>query len=144
MRKSIYTTSKEIKARTFAENELVFATLTNIPITPGHSLVIPKRVVATFEELTEQELYAIQDLSARVKESLRVKLSAQGFNCAFNEGANFGQSIPHFHLHIVPRKDGDTGIETYEPREFLYRPGSRETTPESELASLAAMLRTSE
>lgn len=48
-----------------------------------------------------------------------------------------GQSVPHFHLHIVPRKEGDTGIYEYEPRKFLYRPGQREETPEAELKEVA-------
>lgn len=52
-----------------------------------------------------------------------------------------GQTVPHFHLHIVPRKQGDAGILEYEPRKFLYRPGSREEGPEAELQSVAAQIR---
>ena len=52
-----------------------------------------------------------------------------------------GQTVPHFHLHILPRKKGDTGITQYEPRIFLYRPGTRATLPQEELASLASLLR---
>jgi diadenosine tetraphosphate (Ap4A) HIT family hydrolase len=52
-----------------------------------------------------------------------------------------GQSVPHFHLHIVPRKQGDEGITEYEPRKFLYRPGSRETTPEEELRAVAEQIK---
>ncbi|MBI4150334.1 hypothetical protein HY488_02940, partial [Candidatus Woesearchaeota archaeon] len=52
-----------------------------------------------------------------------------------------GQNISHLHLHIIPRKGGDAGITDYEPRKFLYRPGSRETSPENELRDVAALIR---
>lgn len=138
---SIYTTLPEMKERTFAENELAFALLTNIPITPGHTLVCPKRVVVRDEELSEAEVVAMRDLVVEVKGRLRRVFGAEGFNCAWNEGADYGQSVPHLHVHVVPRTPGDAGIVEYEPREFLYRPGSREVTPEAELAAVAWLLR---
>ncbi len=133
----------EIKERTIAENETAWAFLTNIPITPGHSLISPKRVVETLEELTEKELVDIFALVTLVKNGLRKVYGAEGFNCAWNEGKNYGQSVPHFHLHVVPRTPGDDGITEFEPRSFLYRPGSREDSPESELAAVAQQLKTS-
>ena len=132
----IYCTLPEIKARTLKRNDLAWAFLTNIPITPGHTLVAPVRHVQMFEELTPDERTAIFTLAAEVKEALRKMVGAEGFNHAWNEGAVAGQSIPHFHLHVVPRKAGDEGITEYEPREFLYRPGSREATPEAELQAV--------
>ncbi|HUC01924.1 MAG TPA: HIT family protein [Candidatus Paceibacterota bacterium] len=133
----IYCTLPDIPARTVKRNELAIAFLTNIPITPGHTLVIPARHVATFDELKDDERRAIFALAAEVKAALWKAFGATGFNHAWNEGAVAGQSIPHFHLHIVPRTAGDEGITEYEPRKFLYRPGSRETTPEAELDAVA-------
>lgn len=138
---SVFTELPEIKDRTYVENELAFVCLGYMPITPGHSLVIPKREVATFEGLTGDELLAIRELTIRAMHILEEKVGAKGFNCAWNQGAEYGQSEPHFHLHIVPRTPGDSGITSYEPREFLYRPGVRQTTPEAELADFAARLR---
>ncbi len=140
-KQSIFTTLPEIKERSIADNETAWAFLTNIPITPGHALVAPKRVVETVEDLTEQELSDIFALVALVKNALRKTYHAEGFNFAWNEGEAYGQSVPHFHLHIVPRTAGDDGITEYEPRKFLYRPGSREASPESEFAAVAAELR---
>lgn len=140
-KQSIFTTLPEIKERTIAENETAWAFLTNIPITPGHSLISPKRVVETLDELTETELLDIFSLTAIVKNGLRNVYGAEGFNCAWNEGKNYGQSVPHFHLHVVPRTPGDEGITEYEPRQFLYRPGSREDSPEAELAAVASELK---
>jgi diadenosine tetraphosphate (Ap4A) HIT family hydrolase len=140
-KQSIFTTLPEIKERSVAENETAWAFLTNIPITPGHTLVSPKRVVETVEELTETELIDIFALAAIVKNGLRKVYGAEGFNCAWNEGKQYGQSVPHFHLHVVPRTPGDDGITEYDPRKFLYRPGSRENSPEAELAAVAKELK---
>ena len=140
-KQSVFTTLPEIKERSFVENETAWAFLTNIPITPGHSLVAPKRVVESMEDLTEQEVHDIFALTALVKNALRETFGAEGFNFAWNEGKDYGQSVPHFHLHIVPRTKGDEGITEYEPRKFLYRPGSREASPEAELAAVADEIR---
>lgn len=56
-------------------------------------------------------------------------------------GENAGQTVPHFHLHVVPRKSGDSGILQYEPRVFLYRPGSRAISPSEELHQTAENIR---
>lgn len=142
-KQSIFTTLPEIKERTVAENETAFAFLTNIPITPGHTLISPKRVVETFEELTDVERSDVFELLRLVKNGLRRAYGAEGFNCAWNEGKEYGQSVPHFHLHVVPRTPDDAGIVEYEPREFLYRPGSREDSPEAELSAVASELKQS-
>lgn len=138
---SIYTTTIVEEGRVFAENDLAFAFPTNIPITPGHSLVVPKRVVVTIDELTEAEILAMHQLIMIVKSALGGVVHAEGFNLAWNEGADYGQSVPHLHVHIVPRSPGDAGIIEYEPREFLYRPGSREVTPLDELVDVSGMIR---
>lgn len=140
-KQSIFTTLPEIKERSFAENNTAWAFLTNIPITPGHSLVSPKRVVETMEELTDEEVLDIFALAAVVKKALRKTYGTEGFNMAWNEGKEYGQSVPHFHLHIVPRMPGDNGITEYEPRRFLYRPGSQEDSPEAELKAVASEIR---
>ena len=128
---------KEIKERVFAESEFAMAFPTNIPITIGHSLIIPKRCVAKIEDLKKEELLDIFALAEKVKAALKKSFGAEGFNVAYNEGKIAGQSVPHFHLHLVPRKEGDSGIYEYEPREFLYRPGSREKTEQAELLKVA-------
>lgn len=140
-KESVFTARPEIQDRKIAENETAWAFLTNIPITPGHALVVPKRVVATMEELTSEEILDIFSLARTVKEALKKTFGAEGFNHAFNEGEGYGQSVPHFHLHIVPRTPGDAGIIDYDPRVFLYRPGSREDSPEKELAAAASSIR---
>ena len=137
----VFCTLPEIKERTISRDDFAWAFLTNIPITTGHTLVCPVRHVQKFEELTAEERIAIFNLAARTKTALRELFGAEGFNVAWNEGETAGQAVPHFHLHVVPRKPGDEGITEYEPRKFLYRPGSREKTPESELSMISEEMR---
>jgi histidine triad (HIT) family protein len=139
--KCVYCEKPEIQERTIIKNELAWAFPTNIPIVPGHVLISPIRCVAKFEDLTGEEKAAIFDLQAKLKVALTKLFGAQGFNIAWNEGKLAGQSVPHFHLHVLPRKEGDTGITEYEPRKFLYRPGERETTPEEELAEISKLIK---
>ncbi len=131
----------EIKKREIIRNDLAWAFPTNIPIVPGHVLIVPVRCVGTFDDLTQAEIRAIFDLRDILKKALLKVFGAEGFNYAWNEGKLAGQSVPHFHLHMLPRKTGDAGITEYEPRKFLYRPGSREESSESELLSVSQSIK---
>src|SRR3989338_8643303 len=141
MKKCAFCGSSDIQKREIALNELAFAFPTNIPITPGHTLISPRRCIATIEELTEKEMRAILSLRLKVREALKRAFGAEGFHFAWNEGEVAGQSVAHLHLHIVPRKRGDAGITEYEPRKFLYRPGPREPSPEAELQAVADIIK---
>ncbi|MBS3148726.1 HIT domain-containing protein [Candidatus Woesearchaeota archaeon] len=131
----------DLSNRLIVESESSFAFPTNIPIVPGHVLVCPRRCVATIEGLSSKEVMDLLSLKGSVADALKRSFGATGFNYAWNEGAVAGQSVPHLHLHVVPRKEGDTGVLTYEPRHFLYRPGSREVSPDAELVSVAQVIR---
>ncbi len=139
--KCVYCESPTIQARIIIKNDLVEVFPTNIPIVPGHLLIAPVRCVKTLEELTPEEHAAFFEMRVRVKDALAKLFGAEGFNYAWNEGDLAGQSIPHLHLHVLPRKKGDEGVTEYEPRKFLYRPGSRSETPEGELQEVATMVR---
>ncbi len=130
-----------INDRMVAENEYAFAFLNKMPIVPGHILICPKRSVVFSHDLIDDELRDVFLLKTTVCKILQEVLNVEGFNFAWNEGAVAGQTVPHFHLHIVPRKKDDNGIIEYEPRVFLYRPGSRADSPHEELVSLAKELR---
>jgi len=120
---------------------LAFAFPTLTPIVPGHILVCPKRHIQYAEDATLEERVAIEELRYKIKDALRKVLGAEGFNYAWNEEEICGQSVPHFHLHIVPRKEGDAGAYQYEPREFLYRLGPRTAaTPHEELNQIVELI----
>lgn len=137
----IYCSNIEMQDRKIVENNLAWVFPTNIPIVPGHVLIAPKRCVAKYEDLTIEEKNSIEELRIKIIAALKKAFNAEGFNYAWNENKIAGQSIPHFHLHVLPRKEGDEGITEYEPRKFLYRPGSRETTPEQELHSISELIK---
>ena len=135
--------SPEIQERIILKNSLVSAFPTNIPITPGHTLICPNRCIPKLSDLTADETLAIVEMVDIITAALKDAFGAKGFNFAWNEGETAGQNVPHFHLHVVPRKSGDTGVTNYEPREFLYRPGSRKDTPETELKEISRVIKAS-
>ncbi len=137
----VYCTIPEIKERTITENKLVWSFPTNIPITEGHTLIAPKRCVKKLSDLTKEERLAMLDMADKIMEALKIVYGAEGFNCVWNQEKLAGQSVPHFHLHIIPRKEGDTGLLGYYPRSMLYRTGDREPTDENELIKIRDNIR---
>jgi diadenosine tetraphosphate (Ap4A) HIT family hydrolase len=137
----VYCTLPEIKNREIIKNDLAWAFPTNIPITPGHTLISPIRCVKCLAELTTHERLAILNLADKIIDSLKITYGAEGFNCVWNQEKLAGQSVPHFHLHIIPRKDGDSGLLGYDPRSMLYRTGDREPTEESELLKIRDLIK---
>lgn len=90
-----------------AANELAFAIRDHYPASPGHSLVIPRRLVAGWDECTPDEQQALLGLVAVVKQQLHDELHPDGFNIGVNEGAAAGQTVFHLHVHVIPRFIGD-------------------------------------
>jgi diadenosine tetraphosphate (Ap4A) HIT family hydrolase len=131
----------EIKHREVTRNDLAMAFPTNIPITPFHMLIAPIRCAKTLGNLTTEERLAILALADDIMKALRKMYAAEGFNCVWNQETLAGQSVPHFHLHVIPRKAGDTGLLGYDPRSMLYRTGDREPTSEPELHKIRDMIK---
>ena len=91
-----------------AENELAVAFRDGFPVTPLHTLVIPKRHVADYFDLYQPELNAINQLLAKIKsESIAEDSFITGFNIGINSGQSAGQTIFHCHVHLIPRREGD-------------------------------------
>src|SRR6185369_11227563 len=90
-------------------NELTFAIFDGFPVSPGHALVITKRVVETWFEASPAEQAAVMDLVNRTKDILeeRLKPRPDGYNVGFNSGRPAGQTVPHLHVHVIPRYTGD-------------------------------------
>lgn len=94
--------------RIIAENELCFAIRDGFPVSPLHTLVIPKRHVADYFDLYQPELNAIQSmLREQRKQILAADPAVTGFNVGINAGAEAGQTIFHVHVHLIPRRRGD-------------------------------------
>jgi superfamily II DNA or RNA helicase/diadenosine tetraphosphate (Ap4A) HIT family hydrolase/HKD family nuclease/SOS-response transcriptional repressor LexA len=92
-------------------NDLCFAIFDSYPVSPGHVLVITRRVVPTFFECTAAEQQALITLVGEVKALLDGRLDPKpdGYNVGFNAGAAAGQTVPHVHVHVIPRYAGDMG-----------------------------------
>jgi diadenosine tetraphosphate (Ap4A) HIT family hydrolase len=129
-----------IKNRIVFQNQFAFSFVNKMPIVPGHAIVTPIRVVSSCEELSMEEWRAILELKNLLCIAMKKAFSAEGFNFAWNEGECAGQTVPHFHLHVLPRRKDDAGIYQYEPRSFLYRPGTRAQSPAEELHEVAKLL----
>lgn len=142
--KSFYKIDLELEQRIIVKNDYVMCFPAKMPIVPGHVLIVPVREVKTFEELSNSEREALFDLMQNIKLALKNAFQATGFNHAWNQEKIAGQSVEHFHLHIIPRKEGDTGITNYEPRDFLYRSApveSRKVSAEQELIDVSNLIR---
>jgi superfamily II DNA or RNA helicase/diadenosine tetraphosphate (Ap4A) HIT family hydrolase len=88
-------------------NETAFAIRDSFPVSPGHTLVITKRRIATWWEATESERHDILALVDFVKARLDAELQPDGYNVGFNAGEAAGQTVSHLHFHIIPRYAGD-------------------------------------
>jgi diadenosine tetraphosphate (Ap4A) HIT family hydrolase/5-methylcytosine-specific restriction endonuclease McrA len=96
--------------RLVLENRLAIAILDRYPVTERHMLVLPRRRAATYFELCRPEVNACNLLleEARVRIE-REDGSVRGFNIGINAGVAAGQTVPHCHIHLIPRRDGDVG-----------------------------------
>ena len=89
------------------ENENAFAIYDGFPVSKGHVLVIPKRVVAEIFDLNDEEYSSCFSLVKDVKKILEEKFNPDGFNIGINNGEKAGQTIFHAHIHVIPRYSGD-------------------------------------
>ena len=95
------------------------AFLDGFPITPAHTLVIPKRHVVSLFELPDNEQAAVWTLVAQVRAMLLAELLPDGFTVGLNDGTAAGQTVMHAHVHVIPRRQGDVP----DPRGAVGRPG---------------------
>ena len=90
------------------ENQLAYSSTDNYPVSEFHSLIVPKRHVETYFELTNDEIQACNELILKTKEKiLKEDSTVKGFNIGTNSGKVAGQSIMHCHIHLIPRREGD-------------------------------------
>ncbi len=91
-----------------ARNALAFAIRDAFPVSPGHTLVVPFRLVPTFFDATPEEQAAIIELVGVVKGQLdALDPRPDGYNVGFNAGLAAGQTVMHLHVHVIPRYTGD-------------------------------------
>lgn len=96
------------KHRILLENDFAAAFLDRFPIAVGHMLIVPKQHVASLFDLPDVELEAVWKLVSQVRDKIVVELKPDGFNLGVNDGLAAGQTMMHAHVHIIPRRNGDT------------------------------------
>jgi ATP adenylyltransferase len=90
------------------ENALAFAIRDRYPVTDGHTLIISKSHKASFFSLTEEERHCVLLLLDSQGALIRKEFSeVTAFNIGINDGFDSGQTIPHCHVHLIPRRAGD-------------------------------------
>ena len=109
------------------ENDLAYASYDSYPVSDQHCLIIPKRHVADYFELSNEELIACNDLIKIIKQEVLDKdKSIKAFNIGTNAGKISGQSIMHCHIHLIPRREGDVenpqgGVRSVIPKKQHYK-----------------------
>lgn len=134
-----------------ASNALAFAIHDRYPVSPGHALVIPRRVIATWFDATPEERTAIFALVDEVKQQLDETMRPDGYNIGINAGEAAGQTVMHLHVHVIPRYRGDVddprgGVRHVIPGKGNYldqreAPLARGGTEDPFLAHLAPLFR---
>ena len=109
------------------ENELAYASYDSYPVTEHHCLIIPKRHIKDFFDLSNNELVACNELIQIIKKEITKKdPTVKGFNLGTNIGKVSGQTILHCHLHLIPRREGDVdnpqgGVRSVIPNKQHYK-----------------------
>ena len=94
--------------RIVAGDDLAFAVRDAYPISLGHTLIIARRHVASFFEVTDNERAVMLLLLDQAKEALDAEFQPSGYNIGINDGADAGQTVAHLHIHLIPRYPGAT------------------------------------
>jgi len=94
-------------ARVLAEDALTVIYKDGFPVSPGHTVIIPKRHVATLFEASEVEQAALLRSLATARQLIDAAHRPDGYNIGFNHGPAGGQSVAHLHIHLIPRYLGD-------------------------------------
>ncbi len=107
------------------QTELAYSARDTYGVSPGHTLVIPRRHVEAFFDLTPEEVAACMELINEEKKILDGEFNPDGYNIGVNVGPAAGQSILHVHIHMIPRYEGDVenpqgGVRHVIPRNAHY------------------------
>lgn len=97
----------EIPSNTIYEDDDFRVILDNGPATKGHALVLPKQHYADLFEIPEEKAAGAIKVAKKVAGLMKEKLSCDGLNLVQNNGSVAGQTVMHFHLHVIPRYEND-------------------------------------
>lgn len=93
--------------RIIDSNEFGVVIRDGYPISEGHTLIIPKRHIGSFFETTQDEKLALLTLLESAQKQLKKEFNPPSFNIGINDGKEAGQTVPHLHIHLIPRYESD-------------------------------------
>lgn len=108
----------DIPTRSIYEDEDFKVILDASPATKGHALILPKHHADNLYELEDATASKVLVLAKKLITSMTKKLNCQGFNVVQNNGATAGQTVLHFHMHLIPRYEGDGQKILWQPQSF--------------------------
>lgn len=103
-----FCTAQSLEEPLLAHTDTVIAFRDIFPSAPGHILVVPRRHIGKLSQLTEEESSALWRTAMNLLSEQQATDSHMDFTVGVNDGVHAGQTIPHCHLHVIPRHAGDT------------------------------------
>ncbi len=91
----------------FFENNAYYSKWEKYPVSPGHVLIVSQRHAGSIFDLTSDEFSQMQEAIIQAKKIVDKKYEPDGYNIGINDGKAAGQTIPHLHIHLIPRYNGD-------------------------------------
>lgn len=122
--------SEKVRSLEVFRDDLFIVSVNLYPFNPGHLIIFPVRHITGMNQLSDAEALRMHHLSASTIEILKEEFNPSGFNAGYNLGSGSGASIPHIHMHIVPRYENEVGfldvlagtrIVVVDPREAVER-----------------------
>ena len=95
------------KRERLIENDIGFVIFDGFPVSEGHCLIVPHRVYSNYFDSTQEEIIGLQTLVVETKTLIDKRFNPDGYNVGINCGEVGGQTVPHVHIHLIPRYEGD-------------------------------------
>lgn len=139
--------SKPVIEKSFCSHAGFRAIYNIAPILPGHSLVIPHKHYERLSELSDSELGEMMVFTRRVTQILKSVFTCDGFDLTIQDGESAGQTVPHLHLHVIPRKQHDmaSGEDWYgkiaDSEKLMIDSGQREKLTDGDFDAIIARLK---
>lgn len=99
----------DIPSHTIYEDDFVYAFLDIYPCSEGHTIVLPKQHFTRFTDMSEKEAASLFSSVNKIAKVVEDALELEAMNIGINNGEIAGQTVPHVHVHIIPRRDNDNG-----------------------------------
>lgn len=103
---------QDIPSHTVYENDKVMAFFDILPISQGHTIVVPKKHVSDVEDLTDEDFTAMAVAVKKIGKAIMDGLGVKGYSVFLDNKSAANQHVPHVHFHVVPRVEGD-GLERW-------------------------------